>query len=170
VETDSHKHQINLEKNDICSGGNEKRSRQAHLISDHPALDYLGGDLVRDDRTLPSHNPGRAWVVGERDKVVQVAHFSVHLNLHRIEKEMARRCLHLVHPIHLEVVALPVEVAHLLHPLGAFEGSGEPECFLPCLQMLSPQRHSEHVDLPIRVVAAELRLPTADRHLSISSP
>ena len=78
---------------------------------------------------------------------------------------MARRGLHLVHPVHLEVVALPVEVAHLLHPLdakqgegedfrhgstrylGALEGSREPECLLPCLQMLRPQGHSEHVDL-----------------------
>ena len=76
-QTDLHKHQIQLEKNDICSGGREVE----RLISDLPAVDYLGGDLVRDDRTLPSHHPGRAWVVGERDKVVQVAHFSVHLNL-----------------------------------------------------------------------------------------
>jgi len=88
---------------------------------------FLGGDLVRDHRTLPSHHLGRAWVVGERDKVVPVGHFSVHLNLDRIEKEMARRWLHLVQPIHIEVVALPVEVAHLLHPLGALEGAGEPE-------------------------------------------
>ena len=38
---------------------------------------------------------------------------------------MAGRCFHLVHPVHLEVVALPVEVAHLLHPLGAKDGGEE---------------------------------------------
>ena len=43
-------------------------------------------------------------------------------NLHRIEKQMAWRWLHLVHPVHLEVVALPVVVAHLLHSLDAKEG------------------------------------------------
>ena len=63
------------------SGRNEKRSRKVHLISDLPALDYSGGDLVRDERSLASHHLGRAWVVGERDKVVQVAHFSARLNL-----------------------------------------------------------------------------------------
>ena len=41
----------------------------------------LCGDLVRDDCALPSHHLGCAWVVGERDKVVQVAHFSARLNL-----------------------------------------------------------------------------------------
>jgi hypothetical protein len=37
------------------SGRNEKRSRKVHLISDLPALDYSGGDLVRDERSLASH-------------------------------------------------------------------------------------------------------------------
>ena len=63
----------------------EKRRRKAHFIPDlmliFELLTYLRGDLVRDDRTLPSHHLGRAWVVGERDKAVQVAHFSVRINL-----------------------------------------------------------------------------------------
>lgn len=101
-------------------GGNVKqREKFSYFRSDvdHGAL--LCGDLVRDDRTLPSHHLRRAWVVGEGDKVVPVGHFSVHINLHRIEKQMAWRWFHLVHSVHLEVVALPVVVAHLLHSLGA---------------------------------------------------
>ena len=43
--------------------------------------DFLCGDLVRDDRTLAAHHLGSAWVVGEGDKVVQVAHLTTRLNL-----------------------------------------------------------------------------------------
>lgn len=83
---------------------------------------------------------------------------------------MAWRCFHLVHPVNLKVVALPVEVAHLLHSLGA-KGVGEehnldidqqylgalqcawePEWLFPGLKMLCPQRHTEHVNLVNRRV------------------
>ena len=43
------------------------------------------------------------------------------IDLHGVEKEVTRRWLHLIHPVNLKVVALPVEAAHLLHPLGAKE-------------------------------------------------
>ena len=49
----------------------------------------LCGDLVRDNRALPSHHLGRAWVVRERDKVLQVVHFSARLNL---KQKRVKRC------------------------------------------------------------------------------
>ena len=44
-------------------------------------VDLLGGDLIRNDRTLASHHLGRARVVRERDKSVQVGHLPARLNL-----------------------------------------------------------------------------------------
>ena len=48
-------------------------------------VDLLGGDLIRNDRTLASHHLGRARVVWERDKSVQVGHLPARLNLGRCQ-------------------------------------------------------------------------------------
>ena len=38
--------------------------------------------------------------------------------LHWVEQKMSWRGLHLVHPVEVKVVTLPVEARHFLHPLG----------------------------------------------------
>ena len=68
----------------------------------------------------------------------------------------------------LEVVALPVVLAHLPHPPCALQGAREAERVLPGLEMLRPEGHPEHVHLAVRVQAAVLWLPTAHCHLGVS--
>ena len=87
---------------------------------------------------------------------------------------MSWRGLHLVHPVEVKVVTLPVEARHFLHPLstkevdedifsramfkekvqsgghlGALQSAWEPERLLPGFQMLGPQAHTEHMHLGI---------------------
>ena len=87
---------------------------------------------------------------------------------------MSWRGLHLVHPVEVKVVTLPVEARHFLHPLstkevdedifsramfkekvqsgghlGALQSAWEPERLLPGFQMLGPQAHTEHMHLAI---------------------
>ena len=42
--------------------------------------------------------------------------------------------------------------AHFLDPGGAVQCSRKPELFLPSLEVLSPERHSEHVHVSVGVV------------------
>ena len=70
----------------------------------------------------------------------------------------------------LEVVALPVVLAHLPHPPCALQGAREAERVLPGLEVLHPKGHPEKVDVPQGLVVVqhvEVGLPSSYGNLRV---